>query len=115
MKHILLSNEMSPSDKEEQLNSFFVEHQPPFLLGEFALSHRDYEALSEYFLTNQLQHTFCRYPLIFVFLITEFAYWTDDWDSNESFWESFETKFKIPFSQHIYWTIRRGYNRLRVV
>lgn len=88
MKHILLLNDMSPSDKEEQLNTFFASYKPkasPFLLGEFSLTHQDYQALSEYFLSNELQQTYYRYPLIFSFLITEFAYWTDDWDSNESF------------------------------
>jgi len=118
MKHILLSKDMSPVDKEEQLNTFFVTHKPktsPFLLGEFALSHHDYAILSDYFISNELHRTFYRYPLIFAFLITEFAYWTDDWDSNDSFWESFESKFKIPFSPHIYWAIRKGYNRLKVI
>ena len=118
MRHILLSNAMSPADKEAQLITFFTTYKPktyPFLLGEFALSHHDYEILTDYVLSNELHRTFYRYPLIFAFLITEFAYWTEDWDSNDSFWESFECKFKMPFSQHIYRTIRKGYNRLKIV
>ena len=117
MKDILLSEKLNPFEKEIELIHYFETYIPkckPFLLGEFCLNHDDYESQAEYFLTN-IGENYYRFPLTFIFLITEFAYWTEDWESSYSFWDSFQKKFNIHFSPNIYCTIRKGYRNLNVI
>lgn len=118
MKEILLSNALSPFEKETELLQFFNVYKPPsppLLLGQFSLTYDAYQNLSEYFISNGVKESYYLHPILFAFLITEFAYWTDDWESRDSFWESFQKKFSIPFSINIYHTIRRGYKLLNVI
>ena len=118
MKNILLSELLNPFEKEIALHNYFKNYKPkckPFLLGEFCLDHKEYEIQVEYFNQN-IGVNFYRFPLTFIFLITDFAYWTEDWESSDSFWYSFQNKFRISFSpNNIYYTIKKGYNLLNVI